>query len=378
MKILLACDKFKGSLDSIGVNTALSKGLKKNIQSTAGKLEVTTIIHPLADGGDGTLAVLGQILKIPFTKKNTIDPLGRSLEAPYLKDGDTAYFELAAASGISLLKKEEHQPLRTTTLGTGRLMRAALDAGATNLVLGLGGSCTTDAGLGIAYELGVRFFDKNNNSLTPSGGNLLDIMRIDTRQVVTINDLKILCDVPNPLYGLNGAAHVFAPQKGASEEDVDLLDRGLRHVAYLIETHTGRSVATIAGGGAAGGIAAGLSGFFNTEIVNGFEFIKKQTYLEAQIENADLVITGEGQLDKTSLDGKVVGGVAVLCQQYQKPLIAVVGGSKLSVIEKENLGLQSIYTILDEAGSVGVAIRDAAIYLEKIGENMSLLDFYDD
>ncbi len=365
MQILLACDKFKGSLDSIGVNTSIAKGLKKKYPNA------TTVILPLADGGDGTLAVLEKALQLSFIDQSTIDPLGHLITAPYLRDGNTAYFELAAASGIALLKGLPLQPLRATTLGTGRMMRAALEAGVTNLVLGLGGSCTTDAGLGIAHELGVRFFNKNKNEIIPAGGNLRDIATLDTRKVIKLDNLKILCDVSNPLYGPNGAAYVFAPQKGATKEDVDLLDRGLRHVAQLIEKHTGRSISELPGGGAAGGIAAGLSGFFNVEIVNGFEFIKKLTDLETQIQSADLVITGEGQLDKTSLDGKVVGGVAALCKQYGKPLIAIVGGSRLSAAEKENLGLRHIYTALERAGSVELAVRDAAIYLEQIGATLS-------
>ncbi len=366
MRILLACDKFKGSLDSVGVNTSLAKGLNSRDS------KITTIIHPLADGGDGTLAVLGQSFNIPFTHQSTIDPLGRSIIAPFLIEGQTAYFELAVASGISLLKNEERNPLRTTTLGTGRMMRAAVEAGARDLVLGLGGSCTTEVGLGIAYELGVRFFDKNKNSILPSGGNLLAILSIDTSQAAKVNSLKILSDVPNPLYGHNGAAYVFGPQKGATDRDVELLDRGLRHIAQLIEKTTGRSISELVGGGAAGGIAAGLAGLFDAQITNGFEFVKVQTNLETAVMQADLVITGEGQLDKTSLDGKVVGGVATLCREYQKPLVAVVGKSKLSKKEKDALGLQEIYTVLEKAGSVEYAIRGAANYLEQIGTDISL------
>jgi len=224
------------------------------------------------------LVVLANALNLSFIDQLTIDPIGRAITAPYLQDGDTAYFELAAASGIALLKDVPLAPLRTTTLGTGRIMRMALDAGTRNLVLGLGGSCTTDAGLGIAYELGVRFYDKNKQEVIPAGGNLSSIVALDTQQMVTINQLTILCDVSNPLY------------------------------------------------------------------------------------------TGEGQLDKTSLDGKVVGGVAALCQQYGKSLIAVVGNSTLSIAEKEALGLDQIYTVLERAGSVEVAIRDTSLYLEEIGQ----------
>lgn len=366
MKILLACDKFKGSLDSIGVNTALARGLNNR------GAEITTIIHPLADGGDGTLSVLSQTLDIPFENLATIDPLGRPRTAPFLMRGTTAYFELATASGISLLKKEERDPLRTTTLGTGRMMRVAADRGARDLVLGLGGSCTTDAGLGIACELGVRFYDKNKKTIIPAGGNLLEIASLDISKAIGINTMGILSDVSNPLYGPHGAAYVFGPQKGANEREVDLLDRGLRHVAELIERYTGRSVSKLNGGGAAGGIAAGLAGLFDAKITNGFEFIKKQTNLTATVMKADLVITGEGQLDQTSLDGKVVGGVAALCRKYGKPLVAVVGGSELSVEETDRIGLQRVYTVVEKAGSVARAMEAAADYLEQIGRDMSL------
>jgi len=362
VKVLLVCDKFKGSLCSYEVNAALARGLKKRYP------EITPLILPMADGGDGTLEVLKEAFEIPFIYQETIDPLGRRITAPYLINEKTAYFELAAASGISLLKKEERQPLHTTTLGTGRMMRKALADGATKLVLGLGGSCTTDAGLGIAHELGVRFFDKNKNELIPSGGNLLQIVTIDSKNAIDIGQLKILSDVPNPLYGLNGAAHIFARQKGATDEEIDILDQGLRHVAQLIKTQTGRSIGNLNGGGAAGGIAAGLVGLFGAEIINGFEYLKNLTGLEAEMKKADLVITGEGQLDKTSLNGKVVGGVAELCRKYRKSLIIVVGASQLSTSEKETLGIQEVYTVLERAGSVGEAIREAAGYLEKIGE----------
>jgi len=366
VKVLLVCDKFKGSLDSYGVNTALARGIKKKYP------EITPIILPMADGGDGTLAVLKEAFEVPYIYQKTIDPLGRPITAPFLKKEKTAYFELAVASGISLLKKNEHQPLRTTTLGTGRMMRKALADGVTKLVLGLGGSCTTDAGLGIAHELGVRFFDKNKKAIIPAGGNLLDIATLDTQEAVQINHLKMLCDVPNPLYGPNGAAHVFARQKGATDEEIDMLDQGLRHVAQLIETQTRRSIGNLNGGGTAGGIAAGLVGLFGAGIINGFEFLKNLTNLEEEIKKADLVITGEGQLDKTSLNGKVVGGVAELCRQYQKPLILVVGMLKLSTSEKETLGIQEVFTVLERAESVGEAIREAADYLGKIGEELRL------
>lgn len=366
MKVLLACDKFKGSLDSYGVNTALARGLKKKYP------EITPLILPMADGGDGTLAVLKEAFEVPYIYQKTTDPLGRSITAPYLKNKKTAYFELAAASGISLLKKNERQPLRTTTLGTGRMMRKALKDGATRLVLGLGGSCTTDAGLGIAYELGVRFYDKNKNELIPAGGNLLHIVRMDLKNTIDIDHLKILSDVPNPLYGPDGAAHVFARQKGATDKEIDLLDQGLRHVARLIKTHTGRSIDKLEGGGAAGGIAAGLVGLFGAEVKNGFEYLKNLTNLETEIKKADLVITGEGQLDKTSLNGKVVGGVAALCRQYQKPLVLVVGMSKLSTTEKETLGIREVYTVLERAGSVGEAMENTVKYLEEIGGGVKL------
>ena len=366
MKVLLACDKFKGSLDSYGVNTALARGLKKKYP------EITHLILPMADGGDGTLAVLKEAFEVPYIYQKTIDPLGRRITAPYLINEKTAYFELAVASGIALLKKDDRQPLQTTTLGTGRMMQKALVDGATKLVLGLGGSCTTDAGLGIAHELGVRFFDKNKKELIPSGGNLLQIATIDLKNAIDINHLKILCDVPNPLYGLNGAAHVFARQKGATDEEIDMLDRGLRHVARLIEAQTGRSIGKLNGGGAAGGIAAGLVGLFGAEIINGFEFLKNLTNLESEIKKADLVITGEGQLDKTSLNGKVVGGVAALCRQYQKPLVLVVGMSKLSTSEKETLGIQEVYTVLERAGSVGEAMDGVEEYLVEIGASLKM------
>ncbi len=359
MKILIASDKFKGSLSAQEVCEAIAKGIRQ--QNTSAEC----ILHPMADGGDGTMVILKDKLKLAIVKVKTVDPLNREIQAEYLIDDDTAYFELAEASGMSRLASSEKNPLLTNTLGTGLLLKHAISKGYKKLILGLGGSCTTDAGLGIAHALGFQFIDNKGSEVIPSGGNLLQIKKIQLLDNLDI-DLQILCDVKNPLYGKKGAAQVFGRQKGADDDDIKLLDQGLEHIANLIHKHTGKAIDQLEGGGSAGGIAAGLAGLMNAQLLNGFDYLSKLTHLEQKIQDADLVITGEGRLDSSSVNTKVVGSMSSLCRQYKKPLIAIVGACDLeqSVLDKAHI--QQVFTVMSLAKNQEDAIQHPARYLSMI------------
>lgn len=360
MKILICPDKFKGSLTALQVCRAIETGLKK------GRKQVETVLHPMADGGDGSLDILSEHLDLKARHITVNDPLGRPVQAQYFTAGDVAFIELATASGLVLLKNEERNPLLTSTFGTGQMMVDALSNGCRKIYLFLGGSATNDAGMGIAAALGCCFFDENNRLLEPIGGNLPLVKSIAPSQFFDFKKVEItlLCDVTNPLFGKNGAARVYARQKGADEEQVARLDAGARHLSHILHRKTGVDAGNLPGSGAAGGIAACLATLFGAKIENGFDAISKLTGLEKNIEEADWVISGEGRLDDQSLQGKVVGGVAALCRKHNTPLTAFVGKNDLTGQELQDLGASAVWSISDVAQDMEDAMRNGAEYLE--------------
>lgn len=365
MNVLIAPDKFKGSLSARLVGEAIARGITSINQN------IKCNIHPLADGGDGTMSIIKEALGLQTFELDTIDPLGRAIKAKYYSDGETAFIELAEASGIALLTKRELNPLITTTIGTGLLLKDAISKKHKNIVIGLGGSCTNDAGLGIAHVLGYKFYDSANEELVPCGGKLLDIVRIEAPTKFPKVSIKILCDVRNPLYGPEGAAYVFARQKGATEKEIEILDRGLRHIAQLVKESNGSEIGLMSGGGAAGGVAAGLIGLFDGEMLEGFHYLAQLTELEKAISQSDLVITGEGKLDAQSLDGKVIDGVSQLCKKHNVPLIAAVGISDLNPNEWIKANIHYVYTIMDLAKNQQEAIEKVSNYLRLIGQRIA-------
>ena len=371
--ILIACDKFKGSLTALEVCQAIEIGLIEK------EMSITTQLLPLADGGDGTLAVLDSILNLNSVLVNTVDPLGRKISARYLSDMDkepnqwTAFIELAEASGITRLAVEEFDILNTTTLGTGLLIKDAIAYQHPEITLCLGGSCTNDMGLGILYALGYSFLDKTGQSIIPSGGVLNEIRTIIAPSAAIDAQINILCDVKNPLYGRKGAAQVYGPEKGARVEDIRYLDKGMRHMSQLIYEMTGKNVSELEGAGAAGGVAAGLYGLLeDVKLMKGFDYISNKLELEKAIIEADVVITGEGQLDKSSLEGKVVSEVAKLCYKHHKKVIAVVGRNILSQNEMAEHNLSHCLAIMDYTKSMSDAQERAVYYLSEIGKTMDL------
>jgi len=360
MHFLVVCDKFKSSLTAPQVCNVIAKSLLLKYP------EVSIEKRPFADGGDGTLDVIKTIYNTEEFCLNTQDPLGRTIESNFLISENTAFIELAAASGIARIKDHELNPMLTHTIGTGKLIEAALETGLSEIVLCLGGSCTNDAGLGIAHALGFRFKDRDSNELDPIGMNLTAVQKIYIPDNLKKFNLKILCDVSNPLYGANGAAHVFGRQKGANDEQIKILDLGLQHIAYIIKEQMGVDIAHIEGGAAAGGIAAGLFGLLEAEVLNGFDYLSELCDLEEAIEKAEVIITGEGRLDHQSLDGKLVGKIASLAKSKSKKLVAVVGQNTLSESVLHAHGIEAVYAVDSLSLNLQDAMERAAIYVEKL------------
>ena len=369
MKILIAPDKFKGSLTSFEACKAISDGIKK----VSNNPEVVEL--PMADGGDGFASVLQHYLKTGTINCDTVDPLGRAIKASYQWDvnNSTAIIEMAVASGLVLLKDWEKNPLETSSAGTGLIIKHAIGKGARKIILGLGGSATNDGGTGILCALGFQLQNDHGAGLQASGKNLLYIRKIIPPPVIPKITVEIACDVQNVMYGPQGAAYVYAPQKGANREQVEILDKGLKNLAQVLKEQTGKKVWDIPGTGAAGGIAAGLLPFFDVSMKKGIELIAEVTGIEKKIQGADLVITGEGKIDDQSNEGKVVGYVAALAKKYGIPCIGLCGITELDEIGIEKLGLKKIIALKDGSISSEEAISSAAALLKE--KAMKILDF---
>ena len=366
MKILIAPDKFKGSLSAKAVCQAIEKGLKK------GDNHIEVISHPMADGGDGSLEVLADYLDLKSQTVQALNPLSREISTQYFTSSNAAFIEVASASGLVLLEEKERNPLKTSTFGTGKMIADALSKGYQQIYLFLGGSATNDGGMGIAAALGCQFLDEEKRVLQSIGENLLQIKSIKISSNFDFENINmtLLCDVTNPLFGKNGAAHVYALQKGASIKQIEYLDKGLRNFSRVVLQQFGMDVSSLSGGGAAGGIGAGLMALFGAKMERGFEVMAKLTDLEKQIQQADWVISGEGKLDTQSLQGKVIDGVAKLCKKHQKPLALFVGKNDLPKQKAEVLGAKYIFSISEKAENLQDAMLNGARYLEEMAREI--------
>lgn len=357
MKVLIVPDKFKGSLSAQQVCDSIEEGLLSVDRS----LLVTKL--PMADGGEGSSELLtryasGSVISLPVT-----DPLFRTVTATYgiSRDGKKAFMEMAQASGLQLLAKAERNPMLTTTAGTGDMIRHAIENGVEEIVLGIGGSATNDGGMGMMQALGIRFLDRRGNELSGTGGNLALVDSIDSTYVhpsLAKTRFVIFCDVDNPLHGPKGAAYIFSPQKGASPDDVAVLDAGLRKFQGVLEQHTGVTV-DFAGAGAGGGLPSALKAFTDLVVRSGMEFIIDFTRLNEHISTCDVVVTGEGKVDVQTLSGKVVKGVADLAAKYQKPVVVVAGISELSMEQLRSMQITSLVTLVDEQTAEAEAMSNA-------------------
>ncbi len=341
MKILIAPDKFKGSLSAAQLSGILSTVLTENGHEC--------MIHPLADGGDGSIEILEHYLDVEKVFGKTIDPLAREISCFYLRSDNTAFIELASASGYALLQKEERNPMHTSTEGTGRMIRHAIEAGAKQILLFLGGSSTNDAGVGILSELGFTFLDKSGQELEPVGKNLINIASITAPKSKELleSTFILLCDVTNPLYGESGAAYTYARQKGASDKEIIALDDGLINFAKVLQKTVNIDVQAIPGTGAAGGIPAGLIALMGAQKKSGAEYFMGLTAFNLRLDECDIVITGEGGLDGQSLHGKVPGSVLQRARLHEKPVYFFVGHCKYE--ELPQIPKDHVYAVMDIA-----------------------------
>lgn len=342
-KIVLIPDSFKGTLSSTQICEIISGEIKRQFSDC----EIISI--PVADGGEGSvdcfLSALGG-------EKITAIASGPHFEKMdsyfgYLLESSTAVIEMASCAGLPLVENRK-DPLGTTTYGVGELLLEAANHGATKIILGLGGSCTTDGGCGAAAACGVKFYDKTGNSFIPTGGTLSQIEHIDTSGLdpaIKTVDIVAMCDIENPMYGPQGAAYVFGPQKGANKNEVTLLDEGLIHLANVIKKTLRADVAAIPGTGAAGAMGAGMIAFFGAHLQMGIETVLDTVHFSDTIKGADLVFTGEGRLDVQSLRGKVVIGVAKRSQKEGVPVIALVGGVDGDMKATYDMGVTAIFSI---------------------------------
>ena len=358
MKFVIAPDKYKGSLTAFEFCNAVEEGLNMALE----KAEIKKM--PLADGGDGTIDVVKHYLKGDIVKVKVNDPLFRTIEAQYLFSKETriSYIEMAEASGLKLLKEGEKNCMLTTTLGTGELIADALQKGAKEIILGIGGSATNDAGIGMASALGFRFLDANNAVLEPKGENLIHIKTIDSSGVNPLLKnlvVKVACDVTNPLYGKNGAAYIYASQKGASNEDIEALDNGLRNYSKIVQRQFGIDTQQIEGAGAAGGMGAGSMVFLNAQLTSGIDLIKELADFDTNIKGADWVITGEGKLDDQTLSGKTISGVIKSAKNQNVSVAALCGSVNISVNTQKELGLDYAVSIVKGISDLEEAIASS-------------------
>lgn len=322
MKIVVAPDSFKGSLTAIEVAGGIEQGIREIFP------EAEIIKIPIADGGEGTVQCLVNATGGKILREKVIGPLGEEVLASYgiLGDKKTAVIEMAEASGLTLVPENKRNPLITTTYGIGQLIRAALDQGCRKMIIGIGGSATNDGGAGMVQALGAKLLDKEEKEIGFGGGELKKISRIDIRHMdKRLSDTKILVasDVTNPLCGARGASRVYGPQKGATPEMAEELDKSLAHFAKMIKRDLNKDIKDMPGAGAAGGLGASLIAFLDAELRPGIDIVIEVVKLEEAIKGADLVITGEGKIDSQTIYGKAPIGVAKIAKKYNIPVIAI-------------------------------------------------------
>lgn len=345
MKVVIAIDSFKGSVSSMEGSREIALGIKEVYPNA------DVVSFPIADGGEGTVEALvyatgGQLQSVKVT-----GPLLEPVQATYgiTGNGKTAVIEVAAACGLPLVPEACRNPMLTTTYGVGELIAHAMGQGCREFIIGLGGSATNDAGVGMLQALGYRFKDQEGNDVAPGGNALSKIHRIDSAQArpeLRQCEFKIACDVNNPLYGPNGAAYVFAPQKGANPAMVEELDRGLYLFAGIAEREFGVNLQDIPGAGAAGGLGAAFAAFLKAEMRSGVGLVLDKIGLKESMAGADFVITGEGKLDGQTSMGKAPLGVAALAQAQGIPVIALAGGVTKEASVMNDLGVTSFHSII--------------------------------
>lgn len=375
MKIIVAPDSYKGSMTALKVAKSIERGIKKATEDYSVSCDVVKI--PMADGGEGTVDAILDNVKGEKINVKVKDPLGRDINSFFgIINDDTAIIEMAAASGLNLLTEEERNPMKTTSYGTGQLIKAALDHGCKKIIIGIGGSATNDGGVGMAQALGFKFLDKNDIEIGFGGGQLNQIAKIDMSSAderIKKTNFIIASDVKNELCGPNGASIVYGPQKGATPEMVKILDKNLRHLANIIKKDLSKDILKVPGSGAAGGLGAALMAFLDGKCFSGIDIVMKLTNFEEKVKSSDLIITGEGSTDYQTMFGKVPCGVAEIAKKYKKPVICISGSLGEGYEELYTKGMVALFSIVNKPMSLEEAMKKGGELLKKATENIMRL-----
>ncbi len=363
MKIVIAPDSYKGSLSASEVCTAIETGARRIFE----ECEVTKI--PVADGGEGTVDCLLEAMNATTVFCDVKDPLGRTVQAKYGVFGDCAIMEMAQASGLPYIKEGEFDIFSQSTFGTGEMINHAISSGCKKIYIGIGGSATNDGGIGFAAALGNKFFDEDGKELEAIPANFMKISSVEIEEN-TETEIFVLCDVTNPLLGINGATNVFGRQKGATEHTIPVLEKGLAHYIDVVEKVTRKNVKNAKGAGAAGGLGAGLLAFTNAKMCSGVETVLELVNFEEKLKGADIVVTGEGRMDGQSAFGKVASGVAKICKQKNIPCVAVVGGMGDGAQKMYEVGISSIIPTVNGIMSIEDAVKNAEALCVGASERM--------
>lgn len=368
--IVIATDSYKGSGSSLEIGHYIAEGIHEL------KPDFETKVFSIADGGEGTVTAILSVSDDGIKKHVMVTgPLGEPVSATYgiIQDGQVAIMEMAEASGITLVPKESLDVMKASTYGTGEMIRDALDQGVSTIYIGVGGSATNDGGIGMAEALGVRFFDDKESEISAIAENLSKIARVDiTGLDKRLERVKIimLSDVTNPLCGQNGASVIYGPQKGATAEQVDLLDHGLKQLSDILNKQLDISKHSALGAGAAGGLGYGLMAFLNAEMNRGVETILELIGIEKEIATADLVITGEGRMDSQSLNGKAPLGIAQIAAKYGVPTVAIVGSASTNLEPVYQAGIAGVIDIVNSPMSLESAMKKTPELVRNAAKNV--------
>lgn len=372
MHILIAADKFKDSLTAGEVVQAMERGFRKSFP------DAEFSVFPLADGGEGSLDVWLNLEDGIPVKVEVMDPLHRPISARYglSRDGKTAFVEMAQASGLERLLPKERRCWDTTTYGTGQLIRHALDKGVDRVIIAAGGSATVDGGIGMAEALGFHFLTERGQLVPGTGGHLLNIRSIATKKIhprIPSVEFLVWTDVTNPLCGPHGAAYSFGRQKGASDDQIKMLDKGLEHLVQISNSQFGKTPGDLPGAGAAGGLAYGAVSFLKARILPGVEQFLSYPLIQEAFDQADLVITGEGKLDRQTRNGKLVHGICQKARQHNLPVLALCGSVEASVEDMADMGLLAAFSVIRRPGTLTEVLPRNREDLEEAARNLGLL-----
>jgi len=367
VKILIASDSYKGSLSSLEVGKIIKETWKQFF------IDATMDIVPIADGGEGTVEAFYYALGGELTSVIVKGPLNKACEASYCRIDDLAVIEMAAASGINLVEKSMQDPLNATSYGTGMLIKDAVLKGATRVLIGIGGSATNDAGLGMLEALGVKFYSEHGLLEMIRPRDFMNVTHFDAKELkmfLSSVEITVMCDVDNPLLGTRGATAVYGPQKGVTDNLKDELEASLAHVGLLFDAFAGYNVCEQPGSGAAGGMGAALLGVVGASMKSGISAIIEEIHLEERLAGVDLVITGEGQVDRQTLHGKVPSGIIEACKKHHVPVLILGGAVTSDALELYDKGADAIFsTVLHPMSSESAVLgaqkhlREAVIHL---------------